>query len=109
MPTRPQTHRPAGPAKRADTRLTAQQRGYTWTWAKLARAFLAQHPLCHYCLLLGRITPAEHCDHYTKAEPGSPEWYDTDNLRPACAFHNSAKRGVPGPEYERLILATRTK
>jgi 5-methylcytosine-specific restriction endonuclease McrA len=106
MPTRPNTSRPPRPpARGAGGRPTCDQRGYTWAWRQAARAFLRVNPLCHYCGLLGRVEAAEHVDHYNPAEPHSPAFFDTANLRPACAYHNSQKRDTPGDEYVARLLA----
>jgi 5-methylcytosine-specific restriction endonuclease McrA len=71
----------------------------------VARAFLREHPLCYYCGLLGRVEAAQHVDHYNPAEPHTPAFFDTANLRAACAYHNSQKRDTPGDEYLARILA----
>src|SRR5262245_16224840 len=106
MPTRPNTSRPTHPpARGAGGPASARLRGYTPQWDRAARLFLAQHPLCYYCGLLGRVEAAEHVDHYNPAEPRSPEFFDPANLRPACAHHNSQKRDTPGDEDVSRIIA----
>jgi hypothetical protein len=106
MPTRPTISKPARPPRgRAGERLTARQRGYTSGWDREARAFLAAHPLYYYCELLGRVEAAQHVDHYNPAEPHTPAFFDPANLRPACAYHNSQKRDMPGDEYVPRLLS----
>lgn len=42
---------------------SARQRGYTAAWDKAAAAHLRSHPLCIYCALVDRVTPATCVDH----------------------------------------------
>ena len=80
MPTRPDVSRPARPAARgAGGRASTRPRGYSPQWDRAARLFLAQHPLCYYCGLLGRVEAARHVDHYHPTDPHTPAFFDRSN------------------------------
>lgn len=79
-------------------RPTAAARGYTPAWQRYARAFLADHPLCHYCALHGRVTAARCVDHAVPPSRGGAFW-DTENHRPACIPCNSRKGNKTEAEY----------
>lgn len=51
---------------------SARQRGYDSTWERLRKAVLREHPLCHDCLLIGRVEPASEV-HHTKKVRDYPE------------------------------------
>jgi 5-methylcytosine-specific restriction enzyme A len=105
MPDRPAITRPPASTPGPSTkRLSSRQRGYTTAWDKASRAFLAAHPLCFYCELLGRIVAAEHTDHYDPAPAGSEAFWDEARWRPACSYHNSGKRDTPGDVYVAQLL-----
>jgi 5-methylcytosine-specific restriction endonuclease McrA len=104
MPNRPSNHQPAVPSRQTlSTRLSANDRGYTYRWQQYSRAFLGEHPLCFYCELLGLVTAAEHTDHYNPAEPNTEAFWDPKNHRASCARHNTAKRAVAGDRYVEMI------
>jgi hypothetical protein len=107
MPSRPKIHRPPGSCRAAPApRPSAHERGYSARWARFAKAFLESHPECFYCGILGLgPVPSAHADHWIPCEPDSPDFFDPELIRPACRFHNSGKRDVPGPEYVRRLLA----
>jgi 5-methylcytosine-specific restriction protein A len=46
-----------------EARGSARQRGYSTEWDKFARAYLKSNPLCFYCQVQGRTSPAELVDH----------------------------------------------
>ena len=58
-------------------------------WKRLRRQVLESNPLCFYCKLEGRITPADTVDHYdNNGSNNNPE-----NLIPCCHSCNSKKGG----------------
>lgn len=73
MPGKPPTQRRPGALTRQKQRQQADRRrnennpvrGLYWTqrWRRLAKAQLADEPLCANCLKHGRITAATVCDH----------------------------------------------
>lgn len=70
MPFASPTFRPPGQrtkqerAKTADQRRgSASSRGYTGRWAKASETHRKRSPLCEYCGLIGRTTPADCTDH----------------------------------------------
>ena len=74
----------------------------THRWHKLARRFIAMHPLCVECGKRGIIRAAEVADHIIPldvilARGGDP--YDESNLQPLCAACNISK----GNRDKRLI------
>jgi 5-methylcytosine-specific restriction endonuclease McrA len=106
MPTRPAVNRPPGPVQRhTDRKLSPRQRGYTHRWSDYSRSYLAEHPLCYYCSILGRVIAAQATDHYNPAAPDTPEFWDPNNHRPACHWHNGQKGDTPGDVYVARIKA----
>ncbi len=74
MPMRPPVHRPpqfGPPEERTRDRQrehdarrgSAHARGYGKRWQAAAAGHLRRHPLCAYCQLEGRVTPASEVDH----------------------------------------------
>jgi len=65
----------------------------THAWRKARKLFLNENPLCAYCKLQGRITPANIVDHI-KPHNNNPElFWDQDNWQALCEpCHNSIKQ-----------------
>lgn len=61
---------------------SASERGYDRTWARLRRAFLAEHPLCADCF--PQLTPATEVHHLCKVSTHPELRLDWDNLRALC-------------------------
>src|SRR5262249_9229509 len=61
-------------------------------------------PLTHPAPRWAGVGAREAVAQYARAEPPSPAFFDTANLRPACAYHNSQKRDTPGDEYVARLL-----
>lgn len=76
---------------KADNRPNAYQRGYTKRWAKAAKAYLRNHPLCVYCKIKGRVQAAECVDHHIPHKGDQTLFWDRDNWRASCISCNSRK------------------
>lgn len=70
MPQMPPTFRPHGAPSKTENRRaederrgSAAERGYDRRWSKASASFRAENPLCQYCELDGRISPAALTDH----------------------------------------------
>ncbi len=70
----------------------------TARWQKLRSWFLRQNPLCFYCQRQGRATPATTVDHAQPVAKGG-EFWDVENLRPACEACNYSKRDMTEKEF----------
>jgi len=87
--------KPTRPVDRNGHRISTHPELYhSYRWTKLARAFLADHPLCAECSRRGIVTAAQVADHIIPVEiwmgcGGS--FYDTSNLQPLCRLCNIAK------------------
>jgi 5-methylcytosine-specific restriction protein A len=101
MPHRAPTFRASPPVPRVDRRPSAARRGYGAAWQRVRPVFLRANPLCFYCLILGRLTPAECIDHYQPISgPDDPGAMDEANWRSCCLACNTRKGTTPGPVYE---------
>ena len=100
MPVMPPTYRPRGQRTRTEARRefdqrrgSARDRGYDARWDKASASDRRRHPLCAYCELEGRTTPASLTDHLSphRAYPGVfwlKHWWVS-----ACApCHNTMKQ-----------------
>ena len=69
---------------------SARQRGYDSTWEKLRKIVLRENPLCHDCLLDGRVEPASEVHHIKKVRTHPELRLVKTNLMCLCkACHNS--------------------
>jgi 5-methylcytosine-specific restriction protein A len=68
---------------------TANERGYTYRWAKIRKAFLIKYPLCHDCLERGEITAADEVHHITPLAEGGT--HNFDNLMALCKSCHSKR------------------
>lgn len=89
-------------AKPVDQRLSSRQRGYTHAWTKASKAFLAEHPLCHYCELMGRLVSATTVDHRDGHKDYETFW-DVSKWLPSCKYHNDSKGDTPYSVYVERI------
>jgi 5-methylcytosine-specific restriction protein A len=72
------THRPSS------IRESAHKRGYTTRWRKVAKTYLATHPLCVSCLLRSETRLAVDVDHIIPHR-GDPElFWDVGNWQGLC-------------------------
>ena len=55
-------------------------KAYDYRWHKLRDAFLMEHPLCEFCLNLGKTTAASEVHHITPLSTAENEWEMKDLL-----------------------------
>jgi 5-methylcytosine-specific restriction protein A len=71
--------------KRArDTRKSAAERGYDWTWQKFRKVYLSEHPLCSDCETEGRVGAATDIHHKQKLRDRPELKYEEENLMALC-------------------------
>jgi len=70
---------------------TAHERGYTYTWRKARKRYLAANPLCRECEAEGRVTPATEVDHIIPHNGDMDLFWDEDNWQGLCKPHHSSK------------------
>ena len=80
-------------------RLRAGDRGYGSRWAKVRKAFLAEHPRCERC---GK--PATDADHVVARGEGGSD--DFTNLRAFCHACHSSRTGTDQGGFSRGHRAT---
>lgn len=69
------------------------KRGYDFTWRKVRKTYLLQHPLCEECEKHGRVTPAKEV-HHIKAISEGGDRLNPDNLMAVCrACHQKFTEG----------------
>jgi 5-methylcytosine-specific restriction protein A len=116
MPDKPPVHRPSrydavlrdARRERDRQRGSPSQRGYDRRWAKAAKAYLNEHPLCVMCQGEGRVTPATLVDHIIPHGGDVDRFWDDANWQPLCAMHHSRKTakedGGFGNERRRIAV-----
>jgi 5-methylcytosine-specific restriction enzyme A len=93
VPMRARTMRETQPIQRAlDSRPNAAVRGYDAKWARYARRYLRQHPLCVACQADGYTTAAVLVDHIKPLAQGGPMW-DPANHQALCTPCHNHKTG----------------
>lgn len=70
---------------------SSRDRGYTKRWERFRATFLAQHPLCEYCLADGRTTAASVVDHDLPHDH-DPELFWENTFTALCASHHSGEK-----------------
>lgn len=70
---------------------TAHERGYTSTWRKARKRFLALNPLCVICEREGKITEANVVDHIIPHKGDMELFWDEDNWQSLCTRHHNEK------------------
>ncbi len=70
-----------------EARGNSAARGYDRQWRKVRLRVLDSEPLCRFCKVEGRITPANEVDHID----GNSRNNDRANLRPLCKPCHSAR------------------
>ncbi len=65
---------------------------YGRRWRKLREQFLAENPLCVFCIDENKVSAATELDHIQK-HGGDPElFYDVENLQGLCAHHHRSTK-----------------
>lgn len=74
---------------------SARERGYSPAWDKASRGHIRNDPLCRYCLLIGRRTPANLTDHlYPHRAYDGVFWVKTYWVSSCDDCHNGFKQRV---------------
>ena len=90
---RAKTMRETAPVQRTlDTRPTSAVRGYDARWARYARRYLRQHPLCAVCQADGYTEAAVLVDHIRPLALGGSMW-EPDNHQGLCVPCHARKTG----------------
>ncbi|GAA3721192.1 HNH endonuclease signature motif containing protein [Oceanisphaera sediminis] len=72
---------------------SSAQRGYGYKWQQARAKFLAEHPLCRYCLERDNIvTPATVVDHIVPHRGDSKLFWRRSNWQSLCARHHSSDK-----------------
>lgn len=72
-------------------RPSAHQRGYTKDWARAAKVYLSENPLCRHCERLGQLTTATQVDHIRPHKGDRDLFWDVENWQPLCHSCHSIK------------------
>lgn len=95
MPSKPASFRPSHQRctrernKGADARRgTAHQRGYDSKWAREAKAYRDQHPLCVGCQAVGRVEPSTLTDHIIPHKLDEKLFWRRSNWQALCKWHH---------------------
>jgi len=68
------------------------QHMYNAKWARMSKAYRRLHPLCVYCLQVGRTTAAEVVDHIEPHNGNVELFWDQSNWQSLCKeCHDSVK------------------
>lgn len=73
--------------------LPSDARYHSKRWKRERADHLADNPLCHVCLDLGRVVPANVVDHHIPVRQGADFW-DRSNWRSMCQIHHQEKRNA---------------
>lgn len=73
---------------------TRSERGYDNRWIRARKAYLAKHPLCAYCLRMGRTTAALIVDHIKPHRGNMVIFWDSGNWQALCKEHHDATKQV---------------
>lgn len=85
-------HQRARRAARGETpRGNRHERGYTNTWAKASKVFLAQNPLCRRCAEQGIVRSAQVTDHISPHKGDTALFWDERNWQSLCKPCHDAK------------------
>jgi 5-methylcytosine-specific restriction endonuclease McrA len=63
----------------------------TQRWQRLRRHKLREHPLCEYCLNVGKLEVATVVDHIVPISRGGDPYPPLDHLMSCCASHHNQK------------------
>ncbi len=67
------------------------ERGYTNEWARYAKRYLREHPLCRMCEQAGRTVLATCVDHIVSARVAPERFMIPTNHQPLCASCHAVK------------------
>lgn len=68
---------------------------YGTTWKKMRLRFLAENPLCVFCLKQGKSKPANVVDHIVPHKGDASLFWDTSNWQALCWHcHSSIKQKI---------------
>ena len=79
------------PKRKGYVREKSAEPYHTYRWAKLSRAFRAEHPLCEECRKNGIIKAATCVDHIEPWPICGDRFYDRSNLQALCDECNHLK------------------
>jgi 5-methylcytosine-specific restriction enzyme A len=103
LPSKPMLHRPPGFRSAAEVkraldraRPSAALRGYGPHWRRARAAFLARHPLCAACRVLGRLVPATIVDHIVPHRGDQRLFWNETNWAPSCKACHDRKTAHEG-------------
>jgi len=66
---------------------------YNYRWQKERKHFLANNPLCVYCMKQAKITTATVVDHIVPHKGDDNLFWDANNWQPLCkTCHDSVKQ-----------------
>jgi 5-methylcytosine-specific restriction endonuclease McrA/shikimate kinase len=71
-------------ARQETPRGNRHQRGYTNTWVRASKAFLAKYPLCRRCSEKGVVQVAQVTDHISPHKGDMALFWDETNWQPLC-------------------------
>lgn len=79
------------PKRKGYVREKSAEPYHTYRWAKLSRAFRAEHPLCEECRKKGIIKASTCVDHIEPWPICGDRFYDRSNLQALCDECNHLK------------------
>jgi len=89
-PFREQRHKPK--AIKHESRCSAVDRGYDWTWHKLRQQHITYFPLCEHCEREGKTVKGDEVDHIVPFDgPNDPLRLTASNLQTLCRSCHAAK------------------
>ncbi len=88
--------------KRIERRESANARGYTSSWHRLARVHKACNPLCALCEAEGRTTVATISHHLTAIASGGAVLVGADELLAVCDECHQRVEGL-GADWRKVI------
>src|SRR5690606_20822563 len=80
-------------ASAARSHMTAHQRGYTGKWRREADGYLAQHPWCGHCRMIGNRTRATEVDHINPHRGNMTLFWDRTSWQGLCKHRHAVKTG----------------
>lgn len=85
-------------------RFEGRDKLYGRRWKDYRNTFLSAHPVCVYCLAMGKIAPATVVDHIKPHKGDFALFWSQDNHQALCArCHNSHKAVEEGSGYSSQV------